>query len=178
VSDKSEWGFRQGRGPIITRRVNGQLIEEPLIAQREEEVIDDLLEGITRREASGGGGLSGFGKAAHASGNQSKEAGPRDLTTIPHGGLHFDEPDSDLLFQPDTTPPREEGDFVDTDAPKRRNETDQSANPEDAWDLDFLEDYNDREREKGHGTPPFFDRSGSVDESDANLDDEIDNLFK
>jgi len=166
VSDKSEFALRPGVGPKITRKVGGRIVEEYLHSTSAEDEVDELLQGITRHEAAGSGGRSGFGKFADG----------RDLTSIPDGKLHFDLPDSDILMQPDTAPPREEGDFVDTDAPKRRNETDQSANPEDEWDLEFYENYNDRNREKGHGTPPFLARKGGSVE--VPLDDEIDDLFK
>lgn len=170
MSEKKEWALRPGRGPVVTRRVHGKLMEMRVRPQSEEQVMDDLLAGVTRQDMASG--LSGFGQ--HAA-SQKKQAGPRDLTTIPDGGLIWDEPESDLLMQPDGTPPKEEGDFVNVDAPRRRNQTDQDSQLEDSWSLDLLEDYNDRDQEKGHDGPLTFDRKGGSNQS---LDDEIEDLFK
>jgi len=195
-------GVKITRGMRVGKTLDVQ--EEILHAQSEAEVLDALSEGLDPDHADMSMGLSGFGKMAGNMGQPEvpnpgdplagfspemrallKDAGPRDLTTILHGGLHFDEPDSDILMQPDTTPPREEGDFVDTDAPKRRNQTDQGLDPADAWDMLFYDETNDRNMEQGHNGPMTFERSpgerrpkASTAAVDAELDAELDGLFE
>lgn len=151
---------------MVTRKVGGRLVEQRVRPQSDEEVMDSLLAGVSRQDLASGS--SGFGRHAAS----QKHSDGRQLTSLPSGIGTWDE--LDLLMQPDTESPKEEGDFVDVEAPPRRNQIDQDSRPEDHWSLDLLEDYNDRNHEKGHDGPMTFDRSGSK----QSLDEEIDDLFK
>lgn len=182
ANDRGDFTLRMGVGPTITRKIGNRLVVTPVLGSRrvsEEGELDELLAGVTRDDVLNSG-RSGFGKKVGAAGAGSFDGDPypakrmnhydnpnRDnLSSMPDGQYLGEDPDVDLLMQPDGDPPKEEGDFISTDDPSTRaRNTDPFVNPTSIQSLDQY-DQAPRDREVGQNTPLF-----------ASLD-EIDGLFE